>query len=216
MALASSSNAPVSVIGSEFTVPYAFDIIVDKSPGGEMIITDVNHKILLKVKSCDTSFHSERVLLTADDKVIVKLREKIMSEHNRWNVYRGDSKADENLIFSTKEKNWIQFKTSLQVFLANKTSGKDVCDFMIKGSWSKKNCQVYVGDNDSITIAQMHKKDESKKLKSEKNKFMVSINPNVDYAFVVALIAIIGAINTVNENTSAGILGEVIGAVVGS
>lgn len=78
-----------------------------------------------------------------------------MSEHNRWTVYRGDSKADENVIFSTKEPHWIQFKTSLQVFLANKTTGEEVCDFMIKGSWSKKKCKVYVGDNESITIAQV-------------------------------------------------------------
>ncbi|KAI3671749.1 hypothetical protein L1987_87129 [Smallanthus sonchifolius] len=85
----------------------------------------------------------------------------------------------------------IQFMTSLQVFLANKPNGEDVCDFKIKGSWSKRKCKIYMGDTDSTTIAQMHKKHKSKKVKLDKNKFMVTIYPNVDYAFVVALIAIV-------------------------
>lgn len=72
----SSSNGSVSVIGSEFTAPYASDIIVDRSSGGQMVITDVKHTVLLKVKPCNTTFHCERVLLSADDQVIVKLREK--------------------------------------------------------------------------------------------------------------------------------------------
>lgn len=46
----------------------------------------------------------------------------------------------------------------------------------------------------------MHKKDKSKKVKLDKKKFMVTINPNVDYAFVVALIAIVDAMKTVDED----------------
>lgn len=80
---------------------------------------------------------------------------QIISQHNRWKVYRGDSRADKNLIFSTKQPNMIQFKTSLHVFMAKKSTGKDVCDFKIKGSWSKRKCKIYMGDNDSITIAQV-------------------------------------------------------------
>lgn len=75
MALA-ASNDPSSVIGSEFTVPYAFDIIVERSSGGKMNITDVNNNVLLKVKPCNTTFHYERALLSADGKVIVRLCDK--------------------------------------------------------------------------------------------------------------------------------------------
>lgn len=63
-------------------------------------------------------------------------------------------------------------------------SGTDDCDFMIKGSWSQRNCAIYVGDSSTI-IAQMQPLDAK--------RFMVTIHPNVDYAFVVALIAIVDA-----------------------
>ncbi|KAI3671750.1 hypothetical protein L1987_87130 [Smallanthus sonchifolius] len=88
---------------------------------GKLVITDINHKVLLKVKPCNTTFHFERALLHADGRLIVRLRDK------------------------------------------------------------------------------MHKKHKSKKVKLDKNKFMVTIYPNVDYAFVVALIAIVDAMKTVDK-----------------
>ncbi|KAI7753361.1 hypothetical protein M8C21_028083 [Ambrosia artemisiifolia] len=107
----------------------------------------------------------------------------------------------------------IQFKTSLHVFLANNVN--DVCDLKIKGSWSKRKCKVYLGDSDSSIVAQMYKKVKSKKLKLDKNKFMVTIQPNVDYALVVALIAIVDAMKSVDKDYSEKLLEantQIIGA----
>jgi len=69
--------SPVSVIGSQFIAPYQFDIIVDINSSGNLVITDINHKIMLKVKPCDTSFHLQRVLLDVYDRPIVMIREKV-------------------------------------------------------------------------------------------------------------------------------------------
>ncbi|KAK9054891.1 hypothetical protein SSX86_025970 [Deinandra increscens subsp. villosa] len=211
------AQAPIAVIGSEFMAPYPFDIIIDRSSGGKMVITDINNKLLLKVKTCNTTFHNERAIYNADGRLIVRLRDKILSGHNRWKAYRSDSRADKNLIFSTKEPSMIQFKTSLHVFLANKTSGEDVCDFKMKGSWSKKKCKIYMGDShsSSTTIAQMQKKDKSKKVKLSNKRFMVTIFPNVDYVFVVALIAIVDAMKSTEKEYAAKMMEsttQVIGA----
>ncbi|MFS8005599.1 putative tubby-like protein [Helianthus anomalus] len=150
MAQSTTSN-PISVIGSEFTAPYPFDIIVERKSGGNMVITDINNNnTLLKVKACNTTFHYERAIFNADGRIILRLRDKIISQHNRWKAYRGDSRSNKNMIFTTKQPNMFQFKTSLHVFLAN----KDVCDFKVKGSWSKRKCKIYTGDSASSTIAQ--------------------------------------------------------------
>ena len=77
-----------------------------------------------------------------------------MSEHDRWNVFRGDSKSKSDMVFTTKTAHVFQSKTNVHVFLANKTGSKDVCDFKITGSWSKKNCTIYMGET-STTIAQV-------------------------------------------------------------
>ncbi|KAI3781384.1 hypothetical protein L2E82_11397 [Cichorium intybus] len=199
-------SSPVSVIGTQFMTQDQFDITVETNSSGNLVITDTNHKIMLKVKPCDSSFHYQRVLLDAFDKPIVLIREKVMSEHNRWNVFRDESKSKSDLIFSTKTPHMIQSETILHVFLANKTSSKDVCDFKIKGSWSKRNCTFYMGDT-STTIAQ----DSSKNAKLGKDNFMVTIYPNVDYAFVVTLISITGSMK--RSKTEGQVAGEVIEGV---
>ncbi|KAI3691710.1 hypothetical protein L6452_31512 [Arctium lappa] len=67
----------------QFMSPYPFDIIVDHTySGGNLLITDINNKILLKVKPCNTTFHNQRVLLDVDDKPIVMLREKMQPLEN--------------------------------------------------------------------------------------------------------------------------------------
>ncbi|PWA45029.1 LURP1-like domain-containing protein [Artemisia annua] len=207
---------PVYVIGSQFMAPYPFDLIVDLNSGGNLVITDMNHKVLLKVKSCNTTFHHGRMLLHADGTPIVRVREKILSKHNRWKVFKGDSTSSSNMLFSTKQPSIIQFKTSLNVFLANKMNGKDDCDFKIKGSWSKKKCTIYMGDSHSSTIiAQMRKMQKSKKDKFDKDKFVVTISPNVDYAFVITLIAIVDAMKNLDKEYAEQIstsTSQVIGA----
>ncbi|CAH1433247.1 unnamed protein product [Lactuca virosa] len=142
-----------------------------------------------------------------------------MSEHDRWNVFRGDSKSKSDMVFTTKTPHVIQSKTNVHVFLANKTNSKDVCDFKIKGSWSKRNCTIYMGDT-STTIAQVNKMQSSENIKLIKDKFMVTIYPNVDYAFVVTLIAIVEAMKSSNtkgevaaEVTGSGVAEVIIGAI---
>lgn len=77
-----------------------------------------------------------------------------MTSHERWSVFRGESESNSDIIFSTKEPHMFQIKTALDVFLAKKTSSDDVCDFKLKGSWSNRNCTIFVGDT-STPIAQV-------------------------------------------------------------
>ncbi|XP_024965872.1 protein LURP-one-related 10-like [Cynara cardunculus var. scolymus] len=211
---------PVSVIGPQFISPFPLEVIVDTYSCGNLVITDTNHKIMLKVKPYSTNFHHQLLLLDADDRPIVTLRKKNMSGHDGWNVFRGDSKADPDMIFSTKTPHMIQFKeTNVNVFMANKMSSKNGCDFNIKGSWAKRKCTVCVGDS-STTVAQMHELQPMDNVKFSEDKFMVTIYPNVDYAFVVTLIAIVYAmesseIKDVVAKEVAGIVAEaVVGAVL--
>ncbi|KAI3703337.1 hypothetical protein L1987_73333 [Smallanthus sonchifolius] len=123
------------------------------------------------------------------------LREKSLTMHGRWNVFKGESKADSDMIFSAKTEHMIQFKTNVSMTLANKKNNSDACDLRLKGSWSEKNCTIYMGDS-STAIAQMHK---PKTLKYATEKFTVTIQPNMDYACVVALFAIVDAMENPDE-----------------
>ncbi|KAJ9547699.1 hypothetical protein OSB04_020242 [Centaurea solstitialis] len=215
-------SIPESVIGSEFMASYPFDITVHTYSGGNLMITDINDKLLIRVKPCNTTFHNQRVLLDTHDTPIVVLREKNMTEHGRWNVFRGNTNANSDLLFTTKTTHLIQRKTSVDVFLTNKKSCKDDCDFKIKGNWSERNCTIYMGDS-STTIAQMQTAQPLENAKFAGDKFVVRINPNVDYAFVVSLIAIVDAMNCcgIKEKLAVqvlkkggGVLGEVLAKAI--
>ncbi|GKC49000.1 LURP-one-related 10-like protein [Tanacetum coccineum] len=100
----------------------------------------------------------------------------------------------------------IQSKTHVNVFLANKTSNKDYCDFKIEGSWSKKNCSIHMRGSSS-PIAQIHTYQPLENAQPAKGKFMVTIYPSVDYAFVVALIAILDGMKS--SDTTEEVIDEV-------
>ena len=98
-----------------------------------------------------------------------------------------------DLLFSVKKSSLLQFKTQLDVFLAA-NSKEDVFDFKIKGSWFERSCTIYAADGTTI-IAQMHKKYSAQSILLGKDTFGVTVYPHVDYAFIVALVVILYAIN---------------------
>ncbi|KAJ0851060.1 putative tubby-like protein [Helianthus annuus] len=186
--MAQPSGAPVfppfSVISPQFITPEPIEIIVNKYPGRNLMITDINHTIMFRVKECKTN-RLQLALLDANEKPIVMLQ-KAFSLHNRWNVFKGESVSDSDMIFTAKTET-MKFKASVIMMLANKMRSKDVCDLRIKGSWSMGNITIYKGDSSTV-VAQMHKPQETK---YAKNKFTATIQPNMDYACVVALFAIV-------------------------
>ncbi|XP_035841744.1 protein LURP-one-related 15 isoform X2 [Helianthus annuus] len=168
------SPNPICVIGSQFVAPYPFEVIIVRKSSGDHLITDVNHKIMFKVKRRSTSFHDQRLIVDADDKPIVLIREKILTAHSGWKAYKGgNSNADSEKIFITKTPKIMHSKGNVHVFLDKKTSSKDSCDFNVTGSWSNRSCTIYIGDSSTI-IAQMHNMEPPENVK---DKFMVKIYP---------------------------------------
>ncbi|KAK1284348.1 Protein LURP-one-related 10 [Acorus calamus] len=112
-----------------------------------------------------------------------------MSFRNQWVVYRGESTNSSDLLFTAKECSLIQvWKTQLKVFLASNTS-ENVYDFKVKGRSFERSWTICVGESNTI-IAQMNGRD----------KLEVTVYPNVDYAFVIALVVILDEINRDREN----------------
>ncbi|CAL2268578.1 unnamed protein product [Prunus armeniaca] len=143
------AHPAVAVVSPHFCSPYPVDIAIVRKlltiTHGSFVVTDVNGNIILKVKGDH--------VLDAAGYPIITLRQKLMSAHERWQVFRGKSTKSRDLIFSTKRSSMVQFKTKLDVFLAHNTTEK-VPDFKVKGSWSEKSCVIYAGD-DSTIVAQV-------------------------------------------------------------
>ncbi|CAK9146895.1 unnamed protein product [Ilex paraguariensis] len=178
MAEASSPRLaiPVVVIGPQFCTP---------SPG----------KTMFYLKGKLLSVPDRRVLLYAKGNPIVSLRQKILTAHRRWQVFRGDSSDSKDLLFSAMKSSLIQFKTELDVFLA--TNKKEhVCDFKVKGNWLERSCIISTG----VQLSLLRYKScglcaSLKRVVLGKDKFAVNVYPNIDQAFIVALVVILNEIN---------------------
>ncbi|KAK1270555.1 Protein LURP-one-related 15 [Acorus gramineus] len=112
--------------------------------------------------------------------------------HKRWQVYRGDSTESKELLFSVKRSSFLQVQTELHVFMAQH-SREDVCDFKVFGNYSDRMCTVSLA-NSSAAIAQMSRKYTVTNLLLRKDTFKVTVLPNVDCAFITALIVILDEI----------------------
>ncbi|KAK1312567.1 Protein LURP-one-related 15 [Acorus calamus] len=117
------------------------------------------------------------------------MRCKLSSNYDRWKVYRGRSFDEKDLIFSAKRSSFFQLRTSLNVFMAANKMEK-VCDFKLKGTFSEDSCTIYKGDSSTI-IAQMGKKDTLKSVLLGRDTFQITVEQNVDQAFITALIIIL-------------------------
>ncbi|XP_022010286.1 protein LURP-one-related 15 [Helianthus annuus] len=187
----------ITVVSPHFLAPYPVDLTIVKKlltlSDGNFAITDVNGNVMFKVKGKHISLRDRRVLLDAAGNPILSFQKKLISVHNRWVVFRGDSSDSKDLIFTAKQSSLIQLKTSLDVFLGYNDK-ENVCDFKVKGSWFDRSCTIYAGDGATI-IAQMHKKHTVQSIALGKDTFSVTVYPNVDYAFIVALVVILHEIN---------------------
>ncbi|XP_015583625.2 protein LURP-one-related 15 [Ricinus communis] len=190
-------QTPVVVIGPQFLAQYPVDLKVATKlmSFGESNfgVTDMNGTLIFRVKSKLLSIRDRRHLLDIAGNVIATFQQKIMTAHRRWKVFRGESTNDQDLLFSVKKSSIIQFKTELDVCLAANTA-EDVPDFKVRGSWLERSCTIYLGQTNTI-IAQMHRKHTLQTVVFDADNFGVTVYPNVDYAFVVALVVILDEIN---------------------
>ncbi|KAJ4841474.1 hypothetical protein Tsubulata_015697 [Turnera subulata] len=145
---------PVVVIGQQFLAQYPVDLAVKSkvlSLGeNDFKVTDINGTLIFQVKSKLLSLHDRRFLQDAAGNTLVSLRQKMMTMHRRWEVFREESTE---LLFTAKKSSFLQFKTELDVFLAANTA-QEVPDFKVKGSWKERSCIIYLGNSNTI-IAQV-------------------------------------------------------------
>ncbi|KAL9337036.1 hypothetical protein Peur_071524 [Populus x canadensis] len=187
---------PVVVIGPQYLAQYPVELAVSTklwSLGeNDFKVSDINGTLIFQVKSKLLSLHDRRFLKDAAGNILVNLRQKIMTMHRKWEAFRGESKEEKDLLFTAKKSKLFQFKTELDVFLGNNKG--EVPDFKVKGGYSESSCSVLLGGSNTM-LAQMHRKHSLASTILDTDSFGVTVYPNVDYAFITALVVILDEIN---------------------
>ncbi|KAL0463331.1 UNVERIFIED_CONTAM: protein LURP-one-related 15 [Sesamum latifolium] len=185
-----------SVISPSFCFPSHVHLTIVRKllavTDGNFAITDENGNVMFKVINKLFSIHDRHVLLDAAGTPIVTFKKKALSAHKRWQVFRGESSASADLLFSAKKSSLVQLKTELDVFLSG-NEDEHSHDFKVVGSWLERSCVIY--DKDSKPIAKTQKKRNFGSVVLGKDRFDVIVYPQVDSAFVVALVVILYEIN---------------------
>ncbi|KAJ6871534.1 hypothetical protein NC652_037015 [Populus alba x Populus x berolinensis] len=111
-----------------------------------------------------------------------------MTAHGRWEVFRGESTEQKDLLFSVKQSSLFQLVSSkLHVFLPSNTT-ESVPDFRIEGAFIDSSCTIYLGNSNTI-VAQVSSKP------------VLTVSPNVDYAFIIVLVVILDATEDNDDKT---------------
>ncbi|KAJ0978326.1 hypothetical protein J5N97_013800 [Dioscorea zingiberensis] len=200
------------IVGQQYYLSCPIDLAFTKKVAGvkhgKLAVTDVNGNILFWLDG--SSWKSKRKLVDAASGLpLLSITRKFWSD--RWEAFKGDSKDKKDLLFSVKRKSMLQLRTELEVFLAGNEMENE-CDFKIKGEFYKKSSIIYKG-NTSTVVAQMNKEHKVVNVPLEKHAFGVSIDANMDFAFITGLVVILHQLYE-EEVTAAGAVGASAGIAV--
>ncbi|GAB4839137.1 hypothetical protein Ancab_028665 [Ancistrocladus abbreviatus] len=191
---------PVVVVGPEFVLPHALDLIITKKHwtlnSGEFKVKDLHGNIVFTVEAGDPfSMRPRGIIRDAAGNIILTLRLKRSTTHSRWEAFRGseDAVASEDqlrqrLLFSVKNSSVFYSSNKLDVFLASNVQ-ENVKDFRVKQGFFERGCAIYLGDGraNSILIAQTLENQSLKDILRSGDVYVVSVSANVDFAFITAL-----------------------------
>ncbi|KAL1321856.1 hypothetical protein AAHE18_14G156400 [Arachis hypogaea] len=175
------SPFPTAIIHPQYCAPYPVGLVLKKEKTilHKYTVTDINDNVIFTVTSPFLTMHQHRYVRDALGNTILHLRRELFRD--RWKAFRGQN-MEQLEIFTRKQSSLLQLRTTLDVFLANNITG--VCDFkLVEAGFFARTWVVNIAESDIVVAQIKHKLGRF----FRREKFMVTISPNIDYAFVVAL-----------------------------
>ncbi|KAG5240026.1 protein LURP-one-related [Salix suchowensis] len=174
---------PVSVIGESYCTPYPLELIVKKKinklSSSQFEAFDLSGNLLLKVDGGVWNYNLKRVLLDPSGFPILTLRGKALAFRHKWKAHAGESTHDNsNILFSVKQSHPLQIKKQINIYWQTNSRKKSLTSY----NWS-----LHFLVKHNFTLESFCK---------GKEKYRVKVYPEVDYAFIVALLVILDESDT--------------------
>ncbi|MCO5604526.1 hypothetical protein L7F22_058693 [Adiantum nelumboides] len=182
------------VVAEHYKSPSPVELTVTEKKmslsGESYTVTDPEEKVVFKMDGNALSLRDKCVLEDHHGHAILVARKKLRSMHERWEVCKGEHFDDDKLLFFVKKSSMVGFKTHLTVFLQG-NENDEAPDFEVKGNFMEREAQIFHKDQ---LIAEVKRKFTVGNVLLDKHTFNVVVCPNVDQAFVVALVIIMDRI----------------------
>nr|GEU93490.1 hypothetical protein [Tanacetum cinerariifolium] len=192
---------PITIVSSRFLSSDELDLRIKRKPfslsQGDITVTNnADGGVNFDIKQNFFSLLGRKVMFDAAGIPVLSLHKKLWSLDSVWDVFKGDSNER---IFCAKQSSFFAFITSLNVFLKCNTK-ENVCDFkVIESGWFDELSTIYARDG-TTAVAKMRKKHTFQSFVLGKDRYDVTVYPNVDYAFIMALVVILHEYNEENSN----------------
>ncbi|XWS07590.1 hypothetical protein CRYUN_Cryun41cG0002100 [Craigia yunnanensis] len=184
-----SDDQIIKVVGDRFCVPYIMELLVKRKiqsfSNAHYDVFDTTGNVLLQVDGGVWNFHKKRVMKDPAGLPVITLREKALSWKQQWLIHQGESSERDHFLCNVVRSNALQIKNNLDVYLASsyKENGRD---FRATGSFTSLSFKVRKGNSIIAEVSHNFTWGSCK----GKESFKVKVYPEVDYAFIVALIVI--------------------------
>ncbi|KAH7667517.1 LURP-one-related protein [Dioscorea alata] len=182
------------IVGEEYCKPEPMELAFSTTINGvkykEFVITDLDGKALFLLSS-DIAIKKKWFILDAATGLpLLSIIKKKWSLHKGWQAFRGESKDENNCLFTVKKSSNLMIHTEWDVFLAPNTEEVE-WDFKITGEYNKRSIQVVHKRDPTAAIAKMSQHDKVVKVRLANDAFRVTISSNIDFAFIASLISIL-------------------------
>ncbi|CAL1387765.1 unnamed protein product [Linum trigynum] len=200
----------VSVIGDGYCFPYCKELVVKKKIKGlsnaQFEVFDPCGNVILHVEGGVWNFRMKRVFREPSGFPILTMYGKTITLWHKWRAYINEESPssermndNNNLLFTVKQSHPLQIKKDLNVYLSdhhilsngnmnNPTKKIGAPDFNVIGSYTSLSFKVYKGHR---ILAEVKHNFTLESFYKGKERYTIKVYPEVDYAFIIALLVII-------------------------
>ncbi|XP_021999506.2 protein LURP-one-related 15 [Helianthus annuus] len=176
---------PIAVVDQKYCSNCAIQLMFEKDNKVEdkFKISDDDGNIVFKARKKKSGY---RVMVDESDQPVVSFTSKRLSMHRRRQAYKGDH-HEHHKIFTVKK---TRGRKSLRydVYMASNMT-ESTFNYRVYDNFKDGTSIIFAQDKVTV-LAQLHTQVTKQKDVKKEEKFSVSVSPNVDKAFVSALLII--------------------------
>ncbi|KAK8643417.1 hypothetical protein V6N13_012716 [Hibiscus sabdariffa] len=184
-----SDEQTVKIIGDQFCVPYIMRLNVKRKVesfyNAHYDVFDTTGNVLLQIDGSVWNSAKKRVMKDPAGLPVITLRKKSLFWKKKWQIHEGQSSEQNHFLCGVQRSDALTIKNNLDVYLASSYNDGGP-DFHVTGSLTSLSFKVWKGNS---IIAEVKHNYTWGSVKG-KESFKVKVYPEVDYAFIVALIVI--------------------------
>ncbi|QHO08102.1 Protein LURP-one-related [Arachis hypogaea] len=161
----------ISVINTNYCKPHPITIKIETDKG----VAYINNEVIFRIKE-SFSLKGRRVIYDVSGNHVSTLSKKIISMHDRWEVFKGRSIDSSDLLFTVKRSTFFipeKKNIDFNVYLAKNIKG--VWDFKVCAGAEKKSCDISAHGSSSL-LAKVGEFITQKSLRTYQNIFLENIN----------------------------------------